>query len=143
MLWIIIGLIVFIVSVVKIFIDGWFDLVERFLVSFLILICTAGITLIVLLISSGLTSAVAEVDYNMVSDTKIIALKDNQNVSGNFYIMGGYIDEDLYYYYATETQFGYKTEKVKAESAYIKYTSEETHIEKYEPEFKNDFAYLF
>jgi hypothetical protein len=76
----------------------------------------------------------------MVSDTKIIALKDNQNVSGSFYIMGGYVDEDLYYYYATETEFGYKTEKVKADNAYIKYTDGETHIEKYVGEFANDSA---
>lgn len=52
--------------------------------------------------------------------------------------MGGYVDEDLYYYYATETEFGYKTEKVKANNAYIKYADGETHIERYVGEFANE-----
>ena len=54
-----------------------------------------------------------------------------------------YVNDDLYYYYATETEFGYKTEKVSADNAYIKYTDGETHIEKYAGEFVNDIPYLF
>lgn len=143
MIWLIIGFIVFIVMVIKNFCDDFWDLGEKFLFSFAYLIVSMFITLVVVILSSVAVSSVAEVDYNMVSDTKIIALKDNQNVNGRFYIMGGYVNEDLYYYYATETEFGYKTEKVKSENAYIKYTDGETHIEKYEPEFVNEFAYLF
>lgn len=143
MIWIIIGFVVFIALIIYTFSDGCWDLFEKFLVSFMTLVATFFLSFIVLLLGSACTSAVAEVEYEMISDTQIIALKDNQNVSGNFYIMGGYVDEDLYYYYATETEFGYKTEKVKSENVYIKYTDGETHIEKYKPKFVNEFAYLF
>lgn len=143
MIWVIIGLVVFIVVTIKVLCDSYYDWGEKLSYPIGTLILSSMITFLVLLISSGIVSCIAEVDYDMVSDTKIVALKDNQNVSGNFYIMGGYVDEDLYYYYATETQFGYKTEKVKADNTYIKYTDGETHIEKYEPKFVNDYVYLF
>lgn len=143
MIWLILGFIGFVVSVICIFCNSWYDLGEKFLTSFLALLLSLLITIIVLFFASGIVSCFAEIDYNMVSDTKIIALKDNQNVSENFYIMGGYVDEDLYYYYAIETEFGYKTEKVKADNAYIKYTNGETHIEKYVGEFANDSANLW
>lgn len=143
MIWIIIGLIIFLAVIIKILCDGWYDWDEKLFLSIVALILSSMATFLVLLIASGVINGCAEIDYDMVSDTKIVALKDNQNVSGNFYIMGGYVDEDLYYYYATETQFGYKTEKVKADNTYIKYTDGETHIEKYEPKFVNDFVYLF
>lgn len=143
MIWIIIGFIVFISLSIKEFCNEWNDLGDKFLFSFINLVGTLGLTFMILLVSSGIVSCIAEVDYDMESDTKIVALKDNQNVNGSFYIMGGYVDEDLYYYYATETEFGYKTEKVKSENVYIKYTDGETHIEKYEPKFVNEFSYLF
>lgn len=143
MIWLIIGLIVSIVVTVFNFCDYLLDWFEKFFFSFLELILSIAISFLVLLGVSAIVSCFAEVDYNMVSDTKIIALKDNQNVNGNFYIMGGYVDEELYYYYATETEFGYKTEKVSAENSYIKYTNEETHIEEYEVEFVNDYVYWF
>lgn len=143
MIWVIIGLVIFIMMTVKLCCDGWYSWTEKFLISLANLIITIFATILVVVFVSGIVSSCAEVDYDMESDTKIIALKDNQNVNGNFYIMGGYVDENLYYYYATETEFGYKTEKVRADSSYIKYTDGETHIEKYEPEFVNDYVYLF
>ena len=39
----------------------------------------------------------------------------NQNINGRSYIGGGRVDEDLYYYYAMETEFGYKIEKINGE----------------------------
>lgn len=33
-----------------------------------------------------------ELEYKVVSDKKIVALKDNQNISGSFYITGGRVD---------------------------------------------------
>lgn len=143
MIWFIIGLIVFIVITVIICCDDWYGIGEKIADSLFALFCTFGISFIVCLIASVITTACAEPVYSVVSDTKIIALKDNQNVSGSFYIFGGYVDEDLYYYYATETEFGYKTEKIEADNAYIKYTDGETHIERYEGKFASDIAYVF
>ena len=107
------------------------------------LIASIIVSTLVFLSASLVVSTFAENNYNVASDTKIIALKDNQNVNGSFYIMGGYVDEDLYYYYATETEFGYNTEKIRADCAYIKYTDGEAHIERYDAEFINDYWNFF
>lgn len=143
MIWFIIGFIVAIAIIIGVFRDDFYGWGERIGFSFLILICSFFISCLIFLGASVITSCCAEIEYSMVSDVKIIALKDNQDISGSFYIMGGYIDEDLYYYYATETKFGYKTEKIKADNVYIKYTDGETHIEKYQGEFVNDGAYFW
>lgn len=143
MIWFLIGLIVFVVWTICICLDDLYDWGEKIGMSVLALITVTLGSVLVFILASLTIGSCAAVDYNKVSDTKIIALKDNQNVSGSFYIMGGYVDEDLYYYYATETEFGYKTEKIKADNAYIKYTDGETHIETYEAEFVNDYVYGF
>lgn len=140
MIWLIISLIVTIAIIVHIWYeDLWVGIGTCIMESFLAILVSCAVTLLVVLFSSVVVSSCDNViEYNKASDTKIIALKDNQDISGSFYIMGGYVDEDLYYYYATETEFGYKTEKVKAENVYIKYTDGETHIERYVGEFAND-----
>lgn len=138
MIWLILGAIACVGIIIRICCDSWNDWFEKVLFSIFTVVISSVVILLVLLISSAIISCNADMNYNMVSDTKIIALKDNQNVSGSFYIMGGYVDEDLYYYYATETEFGYKTEKVKVNNAYIKYTDGETHIERYVGEFANE-----
>lgn len=143
MIWFIIGFIVWVAITIYFIYDSWYGWGEKIGGSILVFFVSLLISLMVWFVASAITSCCAEIEYNMVSDTKIIALKDNQNVSGNFYIMGGYVDEDLYYYYATETEFGYKTEKIKADNAYIKYTNGETHIERYQAEFVNAISYFF
>lgn len=143
MIWLILGALVCVGVIVYICRDSWNDWVEKILLSILTVLVSFLITFIMLIVSSEIVTGCAEINYNVVSDTKIIALKDNQNISGNFYIMGGYVNENLYYYYATETEFGYKTEKVRADNAHIKYTDGETHIERYVGEFANDSANLW
>lgn len=138
MIWLIIGVIACIGIIIYIWCDQWNDLAEKVFFSILTLFLLPFIAIVVLLISSAFVSGIADIKYNMESDTKIIALKDNQDVNGSFYIMGGYVNEDLYYYYAIETEFGYKTEKVMADNTYIKYTDGETHIERYTGSFVND-----
>ena len=118
MIWFILGFIIAVVIIIFEFYDGLYDWGERIGIPIFTLITSFAISLVVWFVASIITSCCAEIEYNVVSDTKIIALKDNQNVNGSFYIMGGYVDEDLYYYYATETEFGYKTEKIKADNAY-------------------------
>lgn len=137
MIWLIAGVIVCAIIIIGIFRDNYNNLLEKFFFSFMALLFSLAISILVLVGVSTIVSCCADIDYDIVSDTKIIALKDNQNVSGRFYIMGGYVDEDLYYYYAVETEFGYKTEKIKASNVYIKYTDGETHIERYGGEFAN------
>lgn len=143
MIWFIIGFIIAAIIIIFIWFDDWNDLFDKISISLIVLLIFILTSSLVFLLASAVVSSNAEIKYNLESDTKIIALKDNQNVSGSFYIMGGHINEDLYYYYATETEFGYKTEKVRAGNAYIKYTDGETHIEKYVGEFANDSLYLW
>lgn len=143
MIWFIIGFVVAVAIIIYIWCDDWNDLGDKIGGSVLALLASFLISLIICLVASLITSYCAELEYNVASDTKIVALKDNQNISGSFYIMGGYVDEDLYYYYAIETEFGYKTEKIKADNVYIKYTDGEPHIERYDAEFANDGLYLW
>lgn len=139
MIWIVVGIIICFALIIRILRDNGYTVNARILLSIAIALCSFGCTVSVWLFSSLVVTSFAEIDYNdVVSDTKIVALKDNQGVGGNFYIMGGYVDGGLYYYYTTETELGYKTEKVKAENSYIKYTDGETHIERYIGEFAND-----
>jgi hypothetical protein len=42
-----------------------------------------------------------------------------------------------------QSEDSFKTEKIKADNTYIKYTDGETHIEEYDAEFVNDYVYLF
>ena len=142
MIWFIIGFVMWVGVTIYFICDSYCDWSEKFLNSLMALVLSFLFSFAVCLVASIITNCCAEIEYNVVSDTKIIALKDNQNISGSFYIMGGYVDEDLYYYYATETEFGYKMEKIKADRAYIKYTDGETHIERYKGEFANGGGYL-
>ena len=143
MIWFIIGFIVAVVIIVYICLDEWNDLVDKIGLSVITVLTSFLLSCLVLLLASVIISCTAEIEYDKASDTKIVALKDNQNVNGSFYIMGGYVDEDLYYYYATETEFGYKTGKISAEDAYIQYTDGETHIERYDGKFANEGVNLW
>ncbi len=143
MIWFIIGWIIASVIMINAICDEWNDLGSKIVYSMLALITSTIVSFLVCFFVSLMMSSFVEFDYNIVSKTNIIALKDNQNVDGNFYLMGGYIDEDLYYYYATETEFGYKTEKIKADNAYIKYTDGKTCIEKYKGEPTNESVHFW
>lgn len=143
MMWFIIGLIVSVIIIIYTAIVDCWDFFEGFWESILILLAMSIVSLMVWFGASFVISSCIEPNYNIAEDTKIVALKDNQNIHGNFYIMGGYVDEDLYYYYATETEFGYKTEKISSDNAYIKYTDGEPHIERYTAEFSKNSANMW
>lgn len=143
MIWVFLGLVGFILISVCIFTDDWNDWADKFLYTSLALVCAGLLSFLCLLISSLVVTEVANIEYEKANDIDIIALKDNQNVNGRIYLMGGYVEEDLYYYYAKETEYGYKTDKIKAEDCYIKYTDEQPHIEEYEAKFTSDVAKAF
>lgn len=143
MIWFVLGFIGFIAVLLFIVRDSWEDLRSKIQLSVAGFVLSMCFSFLLFIAASIIMSYFAQMDYTMVSDVKITALKDNQNVTGNYYILSGYANEDLYYYYATETELGYKTEKVNARHAYIKYTDGETHIEKYEPRFANDVVNFF
>lgn len=122
--------------------DSWFDWSDAFLGSVLTLIVSVMFAAALLLFSSVFaTAADAHIDYELETDTKMIALKDNSDITGSKFVFSGYVDDDLYYYYATDTELGYKVEKVKASRSYIRY-SDNTHIEKYNAVYSNWFVRL-
>lgn len=143
MIWFIVGFIVAVIIIVNICRDNFYDFSEKLTLSTMTLFLSFLGSICVLGIASVISSSYAEIEYNIASDTKIVALKDNQNANGSFYIGSGYVDEDLYYYYAIETEFGYKTEKIRADNAYIKYTDGDAHIEKHEGTFANESLNLW
>lgn len=144
MIWLIIGIIVMIIAIIYTWKEEyWVDVGDCILMSIVILVMGSIITLLILVFSSGAVSSGDVFEFKQVEDIPIIALKDNQNTEGHFYLTGGYVNESLYYYYAIETEFGYKTEKIKADNAYIKYTNEQPHIERYEGDFADAWRYLW
>ena len=145
MFWFVLGFIGFMVVLIFIVRNSWEDLRSKIELSVAGFILSMCFSFLLFIAASIIMSYFAQMDYTMVSDVKITALKDNQNVTGNYYIVSGCTNEDLYYYYATETELGYKVKKVSALNTYIKYadTDGETHIEKYEPRFANDVVNWF
>lgn len=144
MIWLIIGIIAMIILIIYIWRENlWVGIVECILMSTVALVMGSLTILLVCIISSGVVSNGDAFEFEQVEDIPIIALKDNQNIEGHFYLAGGYVNEELYYYYATETEFGYKTEKIKADNTYIKYTDEQPHIERYEGDFAETWRYLW
>lgn len=144
MIWFIIGFIVAVIIIIHGCCDEWYGFWTKIGCSVMSLLLCLSIGAFGVVLTSRIIGVCVDIEYNdMVSDKKIVALKDNQGISGSFYIMGGYVDEDLYYYYAVETELGYKTEKIKADNVYIKYTDGETHIEEYAGDFANKNLYLW
>lgn len=106
---------------------------EGFVERALCLLFGLFVALVPIVIAGGVFGA--DYDKCTVERTKsneIIALKDNMAVEGQFYLFGGHINGDLYYFYAQKTDIGYTTKKVKASNCYINYTSDTPKIELYE-----------
>lgn len=146
----VICIVVFFIFVVVAVIEGkdssWYSFVDivkwLFFFALLAVVVAGFLIMVCLCISSFLHEDSMFIEKTQ--ETPIIALKDNQNISGHFYLMGGYVNEDLYYYYAKETERGYKTEKVKADLCYIVYTEESPRIEQYTATgFKHWWTYIY
>lgn len=62
----------------------------------------------------------------------IVALSDNNLLSGRFYLRGGYINDDLYYQYLVElSSGGMVSNKISAKTATIYYDNNNTRVEWY------------
>ena len=66
----------------------------------------------------------------ILSESKIIALKDNSNISGSFsgsiFISSGYIEQQMYYFYMYETDKGKMMGKMVSDKTYIVETNEKS-----------------
>lgn len=105
-----------------------------------------AVFLLVFFVCAGISNDVPESEkvIERVGTVEITALKDSQNINGRFYLTGGYVKEDLYYYYAELTEYGYRTSKVKADLCYIVYSDETPHIDEYTANaFKHWWTYIY
>lgn len=146
MIWLIIGFIIVVVLNIYIWRDTYESVGSKIGYTFMSLLTGFIASLFILLVASGIFGCFlddADYSYDLSYSTKIVALKDNQNISGSYFVFSGYVDEKLYYYYAKETEFGYKTEKIAADECYIKYTDDTPKLETYTSNFKNEIFYWF
>ena len=64
----------------------------------------------------------------LIKSEEIISLRDTSALDGNFFLGCGSVGEDEWYVYYTETEYGYKKNKVSADNSarpvYLKYISE-------------------
>ena len=94
----------------------------------------------------GLCSSVAVIfpqTCEKSSTEHIIALNDSTGVNGRAGFLGsGYVEDELYYYYMTDTKEGFQAKKIKAEDIYVRY-SDEPIVETYTAtNFKNKLLWL-
>lgn len=77
------------------------------------------------------------------STEHIIALNDSTGVNGRSGFLGsGYVEDELYYYYMTDTKEGFQAKKIKAEDTYVRYSDEQI-VETYTAtNFKNKLLWL-
>lgn len=77
------------------------------------------------------------------STEHIIALNDSTGVNGRAGFLGsGYAEDELYYYYMTDTKEGFQAKKIEAEDIYVRY-SDEPIVETYTAtNFKNKLLWL-
>ena len=106
MIWLGLGFVIGVILIIRVIFDKYNSWIEKIIVPICIAIMCFIISHLILSLSSCIMDEFIELEYKVVSDKKIVALKDNQNISGSFYITGGRVDEKLYYYYFIETESG-------------------------------------
>ena len=122
----IIAMIAGVVTFVSVYRSYYGDWITGFLGSILGMIIGGFLSsLIILLISCGV-SVENNLDYNTtITEIKLVALKDNMSVEGGRYIYSGYIDEELKYTYLYEvSNKGITSGQIKADNCYINYINE-------------------
>ncbi|MBR3130958.1 hypothetical protein IKG31_00055 [Candidatus Saccharibacteria bacterium] len=73
----------------------------------------------------------SEYNFEQMNNTPIIAMKDNQGLTGERFIFSGHVESELHYYYAAEEAQGISVKKIPASKTYIRYDSTNPHIEEY------------
>ena len=84
--------------------------------------------------------------YELTKREDIIALQDSTGGTVRHGFMGSaYINNSLYYYYMTDTEYGYKAGKIDAGNTYVRYCEDgKPIVETYSASgFTNKWYYLF
>lgn len=126
--------------------DEWeYSKVDGIIKGALVVLLALLATAIPITISTAVIgSDVNRCTMTVAESKKIIALKDNPSMSGSYFLFSGYVDEKLYYYYAEETELGYRTDKVRASDCYIVYSETEPRIDRIEATgFKKWYTWIY
>ena len=112
---------------------------EDFGSSLWIALLGAIVGLLIIVLSWGIITMVADTEWVEESTIPIVALTDKVEVEGKFYMRRGYIDNSLEYYFIEDTEYGLKANHISAYGAYIKYTDEQPCKVTYKEVYSNDF----
>lgn len=107
-----------------------------FFIGFLVAFCGS-------MIVGCVMSTDANTEYMLENSQALVALKDNNTISGRFFLGSGSINSTQYYYYAAENERGIKVDKVATSKCYIQYANSDYRIEWYEPVFKDKWRNWF
>ena len=90
----------------------------------LVMIAMTLVAFLVLLLTSVVSSSIAEtVPVESTSQT-LVAIQDNQDIEGHGSFISRSVETNGYYYYLVETEKGIKLNKQSTNSSYIKYLEE-------------------
>lgn len=106
------------------------------------LIGLVALVLVFILITTVSETLPNDVKIYEEEEVPIVALEDNFNLNGHFFLASGIIAEDAYYYYMTKTEEGYKIQKIIASTPIE--ISDNPRIVKYTPVgFTEWYYYIF
>ena len=143
MLFIILCLIIWIISVVYVCKDKFNDGGDKIFLSSMSFLVAVGCCFLLTFVSSLIISSCVEVDQNLYKTIEVSALKDNSVIEGRSYLVSGYVNEEQSYYYMCDGEYGKYMDSISAKNSYIVENNDETpRVEKYEASWKNDLWYL-
>lgn len=96
-----------------------FELLHPFLMFLMVLLA-----FLLLLITSTISSGIAETVPVESTTQELIAIQDNQDIEGRGSFISRSIETNSYYYYLVETERGIRLSKQSTNSSYIKYLEE-------------------
>ncbi|MFT4400556.1 hypothetical protein ACMX2I_11020 [Bacillus sp. SW14] len=127
--------IVLVITTIAVLIDTYGELIYS-------LFCGI-VAAIVTLFCVGLIGVICPFDNRAVlqEKTNVYSIKDSSNVSGNFVLGSGIIDDTQYFYFVSEKQGFKSVHKVKAEASRVKEGDYKTpYVKKYDYEYENKFV---
>ena len=116
--------------------DDWMDWQEVTMFSFLNLLLSFSVSLIIALIIPTHTQIEK-------STFELESLQDGSKINGQFFLGSGYINEKMKYSFYVSEQNGYKLYSIEANNAHVKYTTAKPKLEMFEEVVNDDFINNF
>lgn len=94
-----------------------------FIFAFIFIVIPASIV--------ALPDSPSDDQVEVVEEIDLIALQDNLTIKGSIFVLSGYIDEELQYFYLYDNGYGMQYDNIKVKDCYIKYTDEASRVVKW------------